>query len=124
MRLSSAIHREAHPHRFAVSWTISRSPGNKHGCHFYFAHYGIRVHQAPNTLIVWVPSEAHGTSLPDVHPDETTPTFYQRGLAFVTSVRIAGAWKEFQANQKTADEAAEMVEEGDGGDDDKYEFYK
>ena len=86
------------------------------------ARFGVRIQQAPNTLIVWIPSDAHGTSLPDVHPDEVTPAFYQRGLAFVTSVRIAGAWKEFQANQKTADEAAQMVEEA--GEDDKYEKYE
>ena len=79
-RISSAVHHEAHPHKYAASWTVSRTPGNAQGCHFFLARYGVRIQQAPNTLIVWIPSNAHGTSLPDVHPDEVAPTFYQRGL--------------------------------------------
>lgn len=108
-----ATHREPHPHKYAASWTISRTPDTPDGCHFYFARYGIRVQQAPNTLIIWIPNEAHGTSLPDVSPDDDKPEFYQRGLAFVTSVRMAGAWKAFQANQKSAEDALEMAEGGE-----------
>ncbi|KJA29083.1 hypothetical protein HYPSUDRAFT_120156, partial [Hypholoma sublateritium FD-334 SS-4] len=65
---SWAIHHEAHPHRYSVSWTISRSPDTPDRCHFFLARYGFCIHQAPNTLIVWIPSEAHRTSLPDACP--------------------------------------------------------
>lgn len=116
-----ATHREAHPHKYAASWTISRTEGYPDGCHFFLARYGVRIQQAANTLIVWIPDEAHGTSLPNAHPSDPNPSFVQRGLAFVTSVRIAGAWKEFQANQKTAEQAQEMAKVND---DDKYEKYK
>ena len=118
--MNRATHREAHPHKYAASWTVSRTEGYPDGCHFFLARFGVRIRQAPNTLIVWLPNEAHGTSLPDAHPDDPNPPFVQRGLAFVTSVRIAGAWKEYQSNQKTAEQAQKMAEVVD---DDKYERY-
>ena len=90
------------------------------GCHFFLARYGVRIQQAANTLIVWVPDDARGTSLPMAGPYDEEPEFHQRGLAFVTSVRIAGAWKEYQSNQKTAEQAQKMAEVVD---DDKYERY-
>ncbi|KJA24740.1 hypothetical protein HYPSUDRAFT_102519, partial [Hypholoma sublateritium FD-334 SS-4] len=65
---SRAIHREEHPHVYTAQWTVSKTPNIAEGGHFYFACYGVRVQLAPNTLIVWRPSEPHVTSLPNIEP--------------------------------------------------------
>lgn len=89
------------------------------GCNFYFSRYGVRVQQAPNTLIVWKPNEAHGTSLPNVdpddEPDDDSPGFCQRVLAFVTSDAMVGAWKAYQAGRESADAALQLAEADDDG---------
>ncbi|GLB39703.1 hypothetical protein LshimejAT787_0702130 [Lyophyllum shimeji] len=94
-----APHTEKQPHKYGVSWTLTRTGGVEWGGHFYLAKYGIRVQGAPNTVIVWIPQEAHGTSLQDVHPDDCSPPFCQRGLAFVTSNRLPGVWEKYLAGQ-------------------------
>ncbi len=88
----SALHHKHHPHKYAISWTILCTPGFHDGCHFFLAHYGVHIQQVANTLIVWVPDNAHGTSLLMAGPYNKEPEFYQRGLAFVFSPRIATAW--------------------------------
>lgn len=84
----------------------------------------MRVRQAPNTLIVWRPTDAHGSSLPDVDPHDENPHFCQRNLAFVTSERIAKAWEEYQKDRKSAEEASEMAEAGSDDDDDHGMLYE
>lgn len=91
-----AIHHEKQPHKFAVSLTTERSHGDEAGGHFYIAKYGIRIRGAPNTLVVWIPSEPHGTSLQDFSPLDKDPTFSQRGLAFVTSPRLKSVWEKYK----------------------------
>ncbi|KAG6808888.1 hypothetical protein H0H92_002449 [Tricholoma furcatifolium] len=86
---SRAVHNEVQPHKWAISWTTSRTSGFPNGGHFYIAKYGIRIRQAPNTMIIWRPEDSHGTSAPAVHPSDPNPPFLQRGLAFVTSNRLA-----------------------------------
>ncbi|KAF8056073.1 hypothetical protein FPV67DRAFT_1678612 [Lyophyllum atratum] len=88
VRYSRASHTEHQPHNFAASWTISRNGGLDCGGHFYLAKYGVRIQAAANTFIVWVPRDAHGTSLQNFHPSEVEPSFIQRGIAFVTSNRL------------------------------------
>lgn len=120
-----ATHREDHPHAYAAQWTVSRTPNITEGGNFYFAHYGVRVQQAPNTLTVWKPSEPHGTSLPAIDPRaKGTPVFCQRAIAFVTSDRMALAWKEYQADRKSAEDALKMAEEGGEEGDGHGALYK
>ncbi|KJA15358.1 hypothetical protein HYPSUDRAFT_116152, partial [Hypholoma sublateritium FD-334 SS-4] len=93
---SRATHCEDHPHVYAAQWTVSRMPNIAEGGNFYFARYGVHVQQAQNTLIVWKPSEPHGTSLPDINPRKDDNLFCQRALAFVTSDKMAQVWEEYQ----------------------------
>ncbi|RDB18282.1 hypothetical protein Hypma_000646 [Hypsizygus marmoreus] len=92
---SRPIHYETQPHKYAASWTLSHNIGLPGGMHFYFAKYGIRVQAAPNTVIVWIPTDAHGTCLPNYHPNDNEPPLLQRGLAFVTSNRLPSVWQAY-----------------------------
>ena len=98
-----AIHHEKQPHKFAVSLTTERSRGDEAGGHFYISKYGIRIRGAPNTLVVWIPSELHGTSLQDFSPLDKDPAFSQRGLAFVTSSQLKSVWEKYK--KKLMDQA-------------------
>lgn len=104
-------------------WTTYRTPNSPTGCHFYIAKYGIRIQQASNTLIVWKPGEAHGTSLPDAGPTKETDTkFRQRAIAFVTSKRLEQAWRKLQSNGSlTNKEAMDLAAALEDEDDVKYE---
>ena len=73
----------------------------------------MRIQQAANTLIVWVPDDAHGTSLPMAGPYDEEPEFHQRGLAFVSSPRIVKAWEGFKSDQMSAGEAQKVAESGE-----------
>ena len=117
-----AIHFERQPHKYAVSWTIHRTPDIQDGCHFYLAKYGIHIQQSSNTLIIWQPKEPHGTSIPDIiHPGDCDPTnFCQRGMAFVTSNRLKSAWVKLQAGEITRKQALELAEQVD----EDYEEYQ
>ncbi|RDB25914.1 hypothetical protein Hypma_006366 [Hypsizygus marmoreus] len=101
---SRPIHYETQPHKYAISWTLSRNVGAAGGMHFYFAKYGIRVQAAPNTVI-WIPTEPHCTCLPNYHPTDNEPYILQRGLAFVTSNRLPSIWQEYLDGQITHTQA-------------------
>jgi hypothetical protein len=92
----SATHYEHQPHKWAFAWTVSRSHGNSAGGHFYIACYGIRVESAPNTLVAWMPNDSHGTTLQACRPADDDPSFYQKGLSFVTSNRLKTVWRNYQ----------------------------
>jgi hypothetical protein len=110
---TSAIHREAQPHKYAIALTTSRSHDFDGGGHFFMAKYGIRIHAAANTLVIWIPGEDHGTSLqnfsPPVKGSDPDPDFFQRGLAFVTSGRLVGVWKKYQKSQLSQQAAAKAL---------------
>ena len=82
--------------------------------------YGIRIAGAPNTLVVWIPSEPHGTSLQNFSPDDRYTDFFQRGLAFVTSARLPGIWAKYQKSQLSHAQAAEALHNPDGSGDEKF----
>ncbi|KAG6835879.1 hypothetical protein H0H93_013719 [Arthromyces matolae] len=92
---SRAIHDEHQPHKWAISWTISRGNVDNAGCNFYLARYGVRVQMDADTMVAWRPDDLHGTSLPKAEPDDKDPIFKQRGMAFVTSPRLPGVWKDY-----------------------------
>ncbi|KAF8809194.1 hypothetical protein BYT27DRAFT_7284279 [Phlegmacium glaucopus] len=117
---SRAIHYEHQPHHFAVSFTVSRSHDHSAGGHFYMSRYGIRIASAPNTLIAWIPSEPHGTSLQNFSPGDSDPDFFQRGLAFVTSSRLPSIWAKYQKARLSHAEALEVLE-NPGSSDEKFE---
>jgi hypothetical protein len=89
---------------------MGRSASSDHGGHFFLSKYGIRVHGAANTLVVWKPYRKHGTSLQRLSPSDPQPPFIQTGMSIVTSNRIAGVW------QKYMDEGLEAISEFEGGE--------
>ena len=77
-----------------MSWTISRSLPDSDGGHFYNSKYGVRVKGGPDSVVIWDPSEWHGTSLQNYKPaDEKVAKTKQTGLAIVTPSRIQGLWE-------------------------------
>ena len=72
----------------------------------------------------WEVSDWHGTSLPDMDPSERDTTFYQAGIAFVTSPTIEGVWLQMAKNEISQEEAVTMLEalaySGSGSDDEEY----
>ncbi|EMD35258.1 hypothetical protein CERSUDRAFT_53909 [Gelatoporia subvermispora B] len=86
---SRAIHSEKQPHELAASWTTYRSGGQAAGAHFVLEKYRIKVEEAANTLVVWRPQDKHGTTLPEIHPNDDELTL-QLGLAIVTSSQLMG----------------------------------
>lgn len=106
---SRPIHREHQPHKYAFAWTITRTLGTEisDGGHFYFAKYGIRVRSAPNTLVIWMPEEDHGTGLSNISPQEAIKGLYQTGMSIVTSSFITSAWKKYEEKMMDASDLAE-----------------
>ncbi|KAK7018074.1 hypothetical protein VNI00_018393 [Paramarasmius palmivorus] len=93
------MHTESQPHRFAISWTTGRDGSPEEGGHFYNGRLRIRVQGAANTLVIWKPEDVHGTSLQNVHPDDSNPKVVQTGLAIVTSSRISSIFSKYKAGQ-------------------------
>jgi hypothetical protein len=81
----------------------------KQGAIFFISKYGIRIQAASNTLVVWSPSEYHGTSLQDFSPLDEDPAFSQRGLAFLTSPWLKGVWEKYKKNLVDQVEALEAL---------------
>jgi len=55
----------------------------------------MRIQAAPNTLVVWIPTDVHGTSLQDLDPKDEDPEFIQTGIAIVTPNRLPSVWTKF-----------------------------
>ncbi|RPB12275.1 hypothetical protein P167DRAFT_488072, partial [Morchella conica CCBAS932] len=54
-------HNEKCPHKYALFWTTARTYGSEEGGHFFIADYGIRIKQSANSVVVWKPTDFHGT---------------------------------------------------------------
>ena len=116
-----SMHKERQPHKYAIAWTVRRDHPPEAGGHFYIGTYKMRIQAAPNTLVVWRPTDVHGTSLQDLDPKEENPQFLQTGLAIVTPSRLPAVWKKFckgelkyQEMIKILAEAAEDHSQGEG----------
>ena len=83
--------------------------------------YGIRIAGARDSLVAWVPSEPHGTSLQNFSPEVPVPDFYQRGLAFVTSPRLPKIWEKYRNAELSRTEALKALQEDAGSGDEKFE---
>ncbi|KAF8340075.1 hypothetical protein F5887DRAFT_919603 [Amanita rubescens] len=114
-----AMHTDKQPHEWAISWNTSRLfPDAEHGGNFFFGAYGIRVQNAPNTLIAWKPGKYHGTSLQKVKPTLKATDFRQTGLAIVTSNRLPAAWKKFLNNEMSKEEVVNDIASGEEAETD------
>ena len=69
------------------------------GGNFFLSRWGIRILQAPDTVVVWMPESPHGTSLQRLDPRGKRPEFLQTGLALVTSPRITNVWSKYEAGK-------------------------
>ncbi|KZT70889.1 hypothetical protein DAEQUDRAFT_649121, partial [Daedalea quercina L-15889] len=87
------IHSEHHPHTYGYSWTTLRQTSG--GGSFYAASHGIKIEQGPDTLIVWQPRRAHGTSLLKYNPDGINPPVVQQGVSIVSSMRLGSTWEKY-----------------------------
>jgi hypothetical protein len=50
---------------------------------------------APNTLVVWIPTDVHGTSLQDLDLKDVDPEFLQTHITIVTPNHLPSVWKKF-----------------------------
>jgi hypothetical protein len=92
-------HREDQPHKFAAFLTTKRVvpagvSNESFGGDFYDAGLGILVRLAASTMVWFEPDRSHGTTLPDMDPNEREETVFQAGISIVTSKRIASAFKK------------------------------
>lgn len=103
------IHREGSCHKYAVSWTTTRSPelGKSGGGHFFISTHGIKVEAAADTVIIWKPKSWHGTSLQNRNPRDTE--LFQAGLAIVTPPGVASLWAAVQAKKISLEEAKRKI---------------
>jgi len=91
----------------------SRHPGNAGG-NFFISDYGIKVCAAKDTVIVWQPTEWHGTSLAHCNPLADNPRFYQCGLAVVTPQSLTSIWKKVLQGVDSVEKAElALVKEGE-----------
>ncbi|TFY51964.1 hypothetical protein EVJ58_g10279, partial [Rhodofomes roseus] len=96
---SRSIHWEHHPYPYGYSWTTGRNTDG--GGNFYIASHGVKIEQAPDTFIAWMPRLPHGTSMLNCDPKQTGPPHAQLGLSIVGSMRLASTWQRYCEGQLT-----------------------
>ena len=111
----SRTHFEHCPHKWLISWTLTRSEGPNAGGNFYLPQYGVKVESAANSLVAWQPRMWHGTSLRDCDPENIMASIREVGVSFVTSPRLATRWKQYAASNYSR-EALEAMEHELGED--------
>jgi hypothetical protein len=113
-----AVHHEGQPHKFAISWTISRSLADDEGGHFYNSAYGVRIQGGPDTVVAWDPVHWHGTSLQNYSPTTTVvSTLNQTGLSIFTPTRLQGLWDKYMEQQLSAEQVQKELAEGPDPED-------
>ncbi|KAI0745164.1 hypothetical protein C8Q76DRAFT_605551, partial [Earliella scabrosa] len=111
-------HFENCPHKWLISWTLTRTGTPDDGGNFYLPEpeYAVKIESAANSLVAWQPGMWHGTSLRNCKPEDLMKTIHEVGLSFVTSPRLASRWEKYVARNFSAEARAELEEElGDGG---------
>jgi hypothetical protein len=117
------MHVEYQPHKYAIAWTVHRDHPTEAGGHFYIGSYRMRIQAAPNTLVVWIPTDVHGTSLQDLDPKDIDPEFLQTGIAIVTPNRLPSVWKKFCDSEMEYQEMVSSIIK-DLGDDEEDEDWE
>jgi hypothetical protein len=123
-------HSESSPHKFAISFTTSRSydpslDSINAGGHFYIASYAIRIQAAADTLIAWRPTDLHGTTLLHIDPWNPPKEYHQRNMALVTSPRIPGVvkkWRDGIYSREQMEKEAAVVDYHDNLDEELEEI--
>ena len=102
------MHFECQPHKYAIAWTVHRD--HPTGGHFYIGFYRMCIQAAPNTLIVFIASNVHGTSPQDLNPKNVDPEFLQTGIAIVTPNCLPSVWNKFcKSEMKYQDIVSSMI---------------
>ncbi|KAH0602468.1 uncharacterized protein H6S33_008807 [Morchella sextelata] len=105
-------HNEKCPHKYALFWTTARTYGSEEGGHFFIADYGIRIKQSANSVVVWKPTDFHGTTLSVKGPTNESDS-HQIGMSIVTPVQLIKLWEKYQQDQITADNIEAILVESD-----------
>lgn len=105
-------HNEKCPHKYALFWTTARTYGSEEGGHFFIADYGIRIKQSADSVVVWKPTDFHGTTLSVKGPTDESDS-HQIGMSIVTPVRLVKLWEKYQQEQITADNVEAILVESD-----------
>lgn len=96
-----------------IAWTTNRvaSEGTKMGGNFYLSDFGLLIEASQNSLVVWKPSEYHGTTLTNINPMDTDPPgFNQSGCSIALSKRLAKSWEIYLQRVLTEEEVANAFE--------------
>ncbi|RPB11690.1 hypothetical protein P167DRAFT_546252 [Morchella conica CCBAS932] len=104
------------PHKYALFWTTARTYGSEEGGHFFIADYGIRIKQSANSVVVWKPTDFHGTTLSVKGPTDESDS-HQIGMSIVTPVRLVKLWEKYQQEQITADNVEAILVESDDSEE-------
>ena len=89
------------------------------GGDFYDSTLGVFIRSAPGTLVVFVPSDWHGTTLLNMEPRDAEKIIIQAGISIVTSSRINKIFRDFKegilTDKEALKEVKEAVEKNEGG---------
>ena len=83
------------PHKFTIAWTVHRDHPPEAGGHFYIGSYCMHIQAASNTLVVWISTDVHGTSLQDLNQKDVDPEFLQTGITIITLNHLLSVWTNF-----------------------------
>jgi hypothetical protein len=81
------------------------------GGDFYDATLGVYVRAAIGTLVVFPPSDWHGTTLLNMEPRDAQTIMVQAGISIVTSSRIGEIFEKFKEGRLTKKEALKEAKE-------------
>ncbi|RPB06630.1 hypothetical protein P167DRAFT_580264 [Morchella conica CCBAS932] len=109
-------HNEKCPHKYALFWTTARTYGSEEGSHFFIADYGIRIKQSAYSVVIWKPTDFHGTTLSVKGPTDESVS-HQIGMSIVTPVRLVKLWEKYQQEQITADNVEAILVESDDSEE-------
>jgi hypothetical protein len=93
-------HHEENAHKWCVAWNTYRNPDAKHGSNFFVADYAIRVENSENMLFAWKGDNYHGTTLPDVAPQDLEQADVQSGLGFAMSKQLGELLRGHYSGEK------------------------
>jgi hypothetical protein len=81
------------------------------GGNFYDATLGVYVRSAPGTLVVFLSTDWHGTTLLNIEPRDAEKIMIQAGISIVTSSRINTIFQQFKEGLLTEKEVLKEVKE-------------
>jgi hypothetical protein len=121
----SHTHREkGQPHRWSAFLTTKREVphgviDSNFGADFYNSTLRVLARAAPGTMVWFDPTHWHGTTLPDMEPEDREKVAVQGGISIVTSRRLASVFAKYREQKMSREAALEQAEEAFANDDDE-----